>query len=71
MTRWWEGYDAEIILNLDFRSIRPRIIRFEHGLQHGTMPKDKFSEVIRFLNKNGYQVITEQSDATAYQPFDF
>lgn len=66
-----EGYDAEIILNFDFERIRPKIIRFEHGLQFGTMSREKFTEVVRILNKNGYQVITEQSDATAYQPFDF
>lgn len=66
-----EGYDAEIILNFDFQRIRPKIIRFEHGLQFGTMSKEKFTQVIRVLNNNGYQVITERTDATAYQPFDF
>lgn len=66
-----EGYDAEIILNFDFKSIRPKIIRFEHGLQFGTMSKEKFMQVIGVLNNNGYQVITERTDATAYQPLDF
>jgi FkbM family methyltransferase len=66
-----EGYDSEIIINLDFKSFRPKIIRFEHGLQFGTMSREKFTEVIRVLNDNGYQVITEQNDATAYQPLFF
>ena len=37
-----EGYDAQIILNIDFNCIKPKIIRFEHDLRHGTMSKEQF-----------------------------
>lgn len=68
-----EGYDAEIILNLDFEKVKPSIIRFEHGLKHGHMTGEAFSSVTRYLNQNGYQLIAESYDATAYllNPADF
>jgi FkbM family methyltransferase len=68
-----EGYDAEIILNLDFGKVKPSIIRFEHGLKHGHMTDEMFLRVTRFLNRNGYQLIAESYDATAYllNPADF
>jgi FkbM family methyltransferase len=63
-----EGYDAEIIANIDFKRITPSIIHFEHGLMDGIMTPEKFLEVLHFLNANGYQVIIESYDATAYCP---
>lgn len=68
-----EGYDVEIIMNLDFSKIKPSIIRFEHGLKHGHMSDEMFLNVTGYLNQNGYQVITESYDATAYllKPEDF
>jgi FkbM family methyltransferase len=63
-----EGYDAEIIANLDFKRMTPSIIHFEHGLMDGIMTPEKFMTVVRFLNDHGYQVIMESYDATAYRP---
>lgn len=63
-----EGYDAEILLNLDFDRIKPALIRFEHGLRHGVMTPATFKKILCYLNRNGYQVMAEDYDATAYQP---
>jgi hypothetical protein len=46
---------------------RPRIIRFEHG-RLKTMPRSTFIELRDLLNANGYQIIIEPRDATAYLP---
>jgi FkbM family methyltransferase len=62
-----EGYDSEIILNLDFKSIRPKIIHFEHGLPDGIMTREKFSIVTDVLHNNGYELWMDSYDATAYQ----
>ena len=61
-----EGYDYEILTNLDFIHIKPRIIRFEHGVRDGLMSESNFTEVVGLLNFHGYQVIAESYDATAY-----
>ena len=63
-----EGYDAEIISNINFEKIKPSIIRFEHDLEYGVMNKETFKSVVNFLNQHGYQIIMEKCDATAYQP---
>lgn len=65
-----EGYDAQIMLGIDFEKVQPSIIRFEHGLQFGTMSKSLFTEIVRRLNDHDYQVIIEQEDATAYRPLE-
>jgi FkbM family methyltransferase len=62
-----EGYDAEIIQNIDFDYIKPKIIRYEHGLHDGVMSKEKFIKVAELLHKNGYELIVEHYDVTAYQ----
>ena len=62
-----EGYDAEIILNIDFNWIKPKIIRFEHDLSHGIMSKEQFLRVVDVLHSNGYELVLEKCDATAYQ----
>jgi len=61
-----EGYDYDILMAIDFSLIKPRMIRFEHGVRNNIMPSDKFMALCQSLNKNGYQVITESYDATAY-----
>ena len=66
-----EGYDAEIIMGIDFSKILPRIIRFEHGMVDEIMDKETFLRVTRHLNGYGYQVILENYDATAYIIEDF
>lgn len=62
-----EGYDAEIIANLDFKRLTPSIIHFEHGLMDGIMTPEKFLAMVQHLNSQGYQVIMESYDATAYR----
>lgn len=61
-----EGYDYEILMGMDFSDVKPRIIRFEHGLRDRVMPQSNFLEVVERLNSNGYQIIAESYDATAY-----
>lgn len=62
-----EGYDAEIVLGIDFREIVPQIIRFEHGLQSGTMAGPAFQRVVEKLHDSGYELMIEASDAIAYR----
>lgn len=63
-----EGYDSEIIRNLDFGTIKPRIIHFEHGLPAKIMSRQTFLSVSEVLHRNGYEIAIEHYDATAYQP---
>jgi len=63
-----EGYDAEILLALDFSLCHPRVIRFEHGLQDGVMSRKRFLDVIGKLKQAGYEIAIESYDATAYLP---
>ncbi|HPO90823.1 MAG TPA: FkbM family methyltransferase [Victivallales bacterium] len=64
-----EGYDYDIIKSINFNVIKPSIIRFEHGYMDNIMTKEKIIEILDILNKNGYQIIMESYDATAYLPF--
>lgn len=61
-----EGYDYQILMSIDFTSIKPRIIRFEHGVPDQVMSPEKFMEVCIHLNSFGYQIVAENYDATAY-----
>jgi FkbM family methyltransferase len=61
-----EGYDYDILMSIDFENIKPKIIRFEHGIRNQLMSSAKFIQVCDKLNSNGYQVIAESYDATAY-----
>lgn len=62
-----EGYDVQILMSLDFDSIRPSIIHFEHGLAEGIMDHETFQEVSDHLRRYGYQILVEPYDVTAYQ----
>ena len=62
-----EGYDAEIISSLDFTIIKPKIIHFEHGLEHGIISKDQIFNLKELLHNNGYELWMDRYDATAYQ----
>jgi FkbM family methyltransferase len=62
-----EGYDAEIILGLDFSQIRPTVIRFEHGLGGGAISMATYRRVLDCLHGAGYEVIPIDSDAVAFQ----
>ncbi|MBE7411790.1 MAG: FkbM family methyltransferase [Leptospiraceae bacterium] len=61
-----EGYDYEILMSIDFNKIKPKIIRFEHGIRNQVMSKTQFIQLCKHLNKHGYQIIGESYDATAY-----
>ena len=62
-----EGYDVQILMNIDFDIIRPSIIHFEHGLAEGIMDHKTFDQVSERLRRYGYQILVEPYDATAYQ----
>ena len=61
-----EGYDYQILMSIDFKLIKPKIIRFEHGVRDKVMSLENFSAVCSHLNSFGYQIIAESYDATAY-----
>lgn len=61
-----EGYDYDILMGIDFSHLKPRIIRFEHGVRDQVMPESNFIEIVERLNSHGYQIIAESYDATAY-----
>lgn len=60
-----EGYDYEILTNINFDEISPSVIRFEHGLASGTMQNKQFEKLKQLLNYNDYQLIVDASDVTA------
>jgi FkbM family methyltransferase len=64
-----EGYDADLIMALDFDRVRPKLIHFEHGLPSGVMSPGTFNEVLDLLHARGYEVIVERDDATAYDRY--
>ena len=53
-------------MGIDFTNVRPRIIRFEHGVRDRIMSESNFIEIIERLNSYGYQIMAESYDATAY-----
>ena len=62
-----EGYDAEILLNINFQTNKPSIIRFEHGVPNGIMEQGQLDKILSILYDEGYEVVVEYFDATAYQ----
>lgn len=62
-----EGYDFHILNMIDFKSIRPLIIRFEHGVSEGIMSRQQLDKVSTLLHDNGYDLIVEPFDAVAYR----
>jgi FkbM family methyltransferase len=62
-----EGHDSEIILNLDWQIIKPKILHFEHNLSKGHMSKEEFSNVTEVLHNNGYELWIDFHNVTAYQ----
>ena len=61
-----EGYDYEILMGIDLNNLKPRIIRFEHGVRDSVMSESNFIEIVARLNSYGYQIMAESYDATAY-----
>lgn len=62
-----EGYDYEILKNIDFQHFNPYIIHFEHGLKTKTMSIEQFKEITQLLSSKNYQLFINESDVTAYQ----
>ena len=62
-----EGYDFEILDNLDLNKIRPKVVLFEHGLAAGTMTSDELESLCEKFNKFGYQLSIVNNDAIAIQ----
>jgi FkbM family methyltransferase len=62
-----EGYDAEIIRHIDFKRIKPAVIRFEHRVPSRIMSEDTFLSTVERLHEHGYELAIEPHDATAYQ----
>lgn len=62
-----EGYDAEILLHMDWHHVKPWIIRFEHGVSSGTLSPDRLNQVIDVLHEHGYELCYEDSDAIAWR----
>ncbi|MFH2050387.1 MAG: FkbM family methyltransferase [bacterium] len=61
-----EGYDLEIINNINFDRIKPEIIRFEHGMIDKVTSKNDFLMLSQKLYDRGYFIILEHYDAIAY-----
>ena len=58
-----EGYDWPIIQSIDFKKIRPRIIRFEY--RH--MSNENADACLSLLASHGYRFILENRDIIAHQ----
>jgi FkbM family methyltransferase len=63
-----EGYDAEILDMIDYRVIKPSIMKFEHQMGAGTMSRETFRKCFDALYRAGYYVIMDEYDAVAYLP---
>ena len=63
-----EGYDFEILRNIDFGKHRPTYIHFEHGLSSGIMSWERYKHLVRNMTEHGYNISHETSDATAFLP---
>jgi|HigsolmetaAR202D_1030399.scaffolds.fasta_scaffold03301_1 methyltransferase, FkbM family len=63
-----EGYDAEIVRGIRFDRVRPGIIRFEHGYRANLMTPATHRELTRLLHAQGYEIVIERRDTTAYLP---
>lgn len=61
-----EGYDAEILMGINFDLIKPTIVFFEHGLPSGIMSPKVFHHVADMLTKSGYKISIGENDAIAF-----
>lgn len=66
-----EGYDYNILMNIDFDKVSPSIIHFEHGLKSGTMTMEQFEELKTLLYKKDYQIFVSEADVTAIKTLLF
>jgi tRNA G26 N,N-dimethylase Trm1 len=60
-----EGYDFQILKEIDLDKISPKVIHFEHGVYSQTMSLSEISIVIARLNSHGYQVMLDNNDGIA------
>jgi hypothetical protein len=58
-----EGYDAAIVLMIDFEAFRPRIIKYEHK----NMTPQEREQVLAKLTSNSYLTASEGTDTIAWQ----
>jgi FkbM family methyltransferase len=56
-----EGYDYEVLKMIDFKKIKPEIIRYEHG----SLSKTDKTSAERLLTINGYSILVEGNDTSA------
>ena len=64
-----EGYDYEILRMIDFDSLKPGVIKFEHMTQSGHMSLEQFAECAALLTKHGYCLLMDTTDAVSHLPF--
>ena len=60
-----EGYDAKILMSIDFKKLRPSVINFEHS----HLSRDEKNQVYDELHRNGYHLVIHDKssgDTTAY-----
>jgi len=62
-----EGLDFDLLDSIDFQTVRPLLIRFEHSLctSQEQSISDRYASILRRFNDEGYQVFTELNDAVA------
>ncbi len=60
-----EGYDFEILRELDLSQINPKIVLFEHGFKESTMTLQNFETLLSKFNLFGYQTTIVNNDAIA------
>jgi FkbM family methyltransferase len=58
-----EGYDYDILSELNFGIINPKIVRFEHGLASYLGSDQKLFELSVRMNSFDYQVVVDNNDA--------
>jgi hypothetical protein len=56
-----QGYDYEIVRTIDFETVRPSIIRFEHA----HLTDDQCNGCVELLASHGYRFIAERRDIIA------
>jgi hypothetical protein len=66
-----EGYDAEILRAIDFTTVRPALLHFEHGMPVGTMTPEAFDALCEHLHAHGYSLHVLPADAVAFLPEAF
>jgi FkbM family methyltransferase len=65
-----EGYDYEILQMIDFESLRPAIIKFEHNVSGGDMSPEQLGACVAQLIEHKYHILTLPYDAIAHSHID-